>query len=159
VWSPVGFSEIEDLSLPWTKRFSPIVNVYQAFHRSEPLTMNKTFTRKANLNVARGTVSQDPEKVFDSLDQADRLLQAYLESTSGDLAELDRSLARGDLKVASMAHRLKRSAAEAGAHDLSEAASRIEACYRKGAFEILPFQVDAFCRAQARYSIHDIARR
>jgi HPt (histidine-containing phosphotransfer) domain-containing protein len=88
----------------------------------------------------------------ESLKKAENLVAVYLDATASDLPELDRALARGDvLKVASMAHRLKRAAAEAGADDLSQAAARIEACYRQGAFEILPYQVDAFCRAQRTY--------
>lgn len=87
-----------------------------------------------------------------TLERAENLVELYLDSTAQDLPELDRALARGDiLKVASMAHRLKRAAAEAGVEELSEAAGRIESCYRKGAFEVLPFQVDAFCRAQKNY--------
>ncbi len=88
----------------------------------------------------------------DTLERTESLVDIYLSATAQDLPELDRALARGDiLKVASMAHRLKRAAADAGVEELSEAASRIESCYRKGAFEVLPFQVDAFCRAQRNY--------
>jgi HPt (histidine-containing phosphotransfer) domain-containing protein len=97
-------------------------------------------------------ITQTPEtpQVIDcakSLDQIDGLVAAYLESTAYDTVEIDRALARGDvLKVASMAHRIKLSAATVGVAELSEAAGRIEACYRRGSFELLPFEVDAFCR-------------
>ena len=85
-----------------------------------------------------------------SLDTAQDLVAFFLQSTAQDLVELDRALARGDiLKVASMAHRLKDSAAAVGVEELSQAAARIEACYRRGSFELLPSEVEALHRVQA----------
>ncbi len=97
---------------------------------------------KPRLDISVASHAAQAER---SLACAENLLDLYLQSTSSDLAELDRALARGDiLKVASMAHRLEQSAIKAGACGAAEAAAQIEASYRKGTFEFLPFQVDAF---------------
>lgn len=115
-----------------------------------------TTTIQPNLTSSSVDISQIEKR----LDAASDLIESYLSNTAEDLPELDRALARGDvLKVASMAHRLKSAAATAGVMELSEAAARIEACYRKGAFEMLPFQVDAFRRAQISFQERDQCRR
>ncbi len=83
-----------------------------------------------------------------SLARAEDLVEVYLRSSALDLPELDRALARGDiLKVASMAHRLKQSAAQAGAVEIANAADQIEMSYRQGVIELLPSYVDNFQRA------------
>lgn len=83
-----------------------------------------------------------------SLARAADLVEVYLRSSESDLPELDRALARGDiLKVASMAHRLKQSAAQAGAVEIAHAADQIEMSYRQGVIELLPSYIDNFQRA------------
>jgi HPt (histidine-containing phosphotransfer) domain-containing protein len=104
---------------------------------------------KSRLGIS---VTNFAEHAEQTLACAENLLDLYLQSASVDLAELDRALARGDiLRVASMAHRLKQTASGAGASGAAEAAAQIEAGYRKGAFEALPFQVEAYRRAQVAF--------
>jgi HPt (histidine-containing phosphotransfer) domain-containing protein len=84
---------------------------------------------------------------------AEDLIQGYLDITEMDLPELNRAVARGDvLKVASMAHRIKRCAAKVGAQADSEAAQKIETACRLGRLEVLSFEVDAFCRTHRETS-------
>lgn len=76
---------------------------------------------------------------------AEELLKAYFETVQSDLAAFDKALARGDLlRIASMAHRIKRCSNKVGATADSIAAEKIEICCRSGHLEQLPLEIDAF---------------
>jgi len=76
---------------------------------------------------------------------AEDLLKAYFETVQTDLAAFDRALARGDLlRIASMAHRIKRCSNKVGATADSIAAEKIELCCRTGQLDQLPLEIDAF---------------
>ncbi len=76
---------------------------------------------------------------------AEELLKAYFETVQSDLAAFEKALARGDLlRIASMAHRIKRCSNKVGATADSIAAEKIELCCRSGQLEQLPLEIDAF---------------
>lgn len=90
------------------------------------------------------------QRCLGQLDIVCNVMDAYFRVTERDLPELEKALARGDVaKLASMAHRLKTSSAKVGATGPSQIATRIEKFCRTGRLEPLPYEVDAFCRAQA----------
>jgi len=76
---------------------------------------------------------------------AEELLKAYFDTVQTDLAAFDKALARGDLlRIASMAHRIKRCSHKVGATADGIAADKIEQCCRSGQLEQLPSEIDAF---------------
>lgn len=76
---------------------------------------------------------------------AEELLKAYFETVQSDLVAFDKALARGDLlRIASMAHRIKRCSNKVGATADGMAAEKIEICCRSGHLEQLPLEIDAF---------------
>jgi HPt (histidine-containing phosphotransfer) domain-containing protein len=76
---------------------------------------------------------------------AEELLKAYFETVQSDLIAFDKALARGDLlRIASMAHRIKRCSDKVGATADSIAAEKIELCCRSGLLEQLPLEIDTF---------------
>jgi HPt (histidine-containing phosphotransfer) domain-containing protein len=76
---------------------------------------------------------------------AEELLKAYFDTVQSDLAAFEKALARGDLlRIASMAHRIKRCSNKVGATADSIAAEKIELCCRSGQLEQLPLEIDAF---------------
>jgi len=85
---------------------------------------------------------------------AEELLKAYFNTVQTDLNAFDKALARGDLlRIASMAHRIKRCSHKVGATADSVAAEKIEACCRSGQVEQLPLEIEAFRKTHVATSL------
>ncbi len=105
--------------------------------------------------VGGSSISLEVDQVDspESLDLASDLLHLFFATMERDLVEIDRALVRGDvLRLASMAHRIKTTAAKVGATETSRAAAKIEFCCRSGRTESLAIEVEGFRQVQEKIS-------
>lgn len=116
--------------------------------------MNATQSLKvSDLGKSRSRWTTEQTDSPESLDLASDLLHLFFASMERDLIEIDRALVRGDvLRLASMAHRIKTTAAKVGATETSHAAAKIEFCCRSGRTETLAIEVEGFRHAQEKVS-------
>ncbi len=81
----------------------------------------------------------------DSIEAASKLIQEFLDGTQQDLVELDKALTYGDVaRVASMAYRIRTTAATLGAQQTCLISRAMEESCRHGHYETLPLHVAQF---------------
>jgi HPt (histidine-containing phosphotransfer) domain-containing protein len=88
------------------------------------------------------------ERCMGNIDLAERVLSKLESQFQADITELERAYSeKNDKRIASVAHRLKGSAANIAAHDLQKCAAEIEDLARQEIIEDLPAHFDKL-RAQ-----------
>lgn len=107
--------------------------------------------------------SIDPVAVFDrqeliarclgNLEFAERILSRFQTRFEEDLSELERAVSdRNAEQIASLAHRLKGSSANAAAHSLRERAGEIEGLARRQTLQEIPSRLEGLRSEWSRFT-------